>query len=1315
MIQIKYFPVLILFILSQHFAFSQDRYWVATTASSWNSNNWSNIAGGLPDGLGAPSSVQNAIFSSSNPANCSVNIAVSIEAIQINAGYTGTIDFNGNSFVINGGNDNIFADGVITDMTNSTTLNITSTAITTFSGTLFNVPLSVLSDRLYLNGSTFNFFSTLNKTGAGNDISNGGNIFNGPVSITNSGTAYLTMGNTSPDIFNRDLNLYNHGSNKILIAHNSLGNQFNGNVSLNTTSGDGIGFGQGAGANSSTLAADQLIYIGSDDFLTGNLEIKNFTQLGNIAQSIDVAGNAKIIFGSSTVFNASLSLSGPSITITGSTFNSTMTMIKTGQSSDLSSGNNTFNGSTQIINSGSGYFGMGNGSPDIFNDNLTITNSGSNHFFLAYNSIGNIVGKNLIINNFTTTNRDNIYISNDSGSTLTVTGDTRVINNGTGNKSNVYLGFSGSINFIGSLDLENIGNGIKSAIHLNYNPSSNNTYNENIKLTSTYGAGILFGNVGGTGVLASSKTINIQTAFTSGFLTFRNFTQNGNTPQSIVLSDSATFFSYDSDWGGDVNFVGPRIKTQGTQYRGKAYLEKTGSKNDNSLGQNIFDDITEIVNSGDGNFKLGKTFGDVFNSDLIVHNLGQSNTFIAHNSPGNEFNGKVFFYNLATDTTLNTCRINNGLNAISTFSDSVFFINAGNGYNQFQINRKGFATFNGPVTFQNLGTHSDNAIFCNRKTTGGVFNSNITVECNNGLGVFFGQGNGPTTLSPGATINVGLLGFTHGELYLKSFTQLGNTPQNINLTGSTKLTHFNSQWNGSVNFISPRIYMRTTVFNGDTYLEKSNNIDDDCYGDCTFNSPTTIHNSSSSRFTLCNNKGNDFNSSVTYIQSGSGILFPAYNNACTYAGDINIDYPISEQAVFASNNNGKVIMDGNLIQSINDVGNSQSPIIRRLEMNKNLNELNLNIPISISHELNLIKGLINTSALNLLTILDNGTLLTASNASYIEGPVEKIGDDSFTFPIGNGGFYRPISISAPSNSNSSFIGEYFLSNPSSAYNTFIKDPSLELISTCEYWNLERTEGNSNVFVTLSWNDSTGCGLKNLPQLKIARWDGNMWKDHGNSNTTASTISTGSPVNNFSPFTFTQFQPSLPVELLNFEAQRLNPTSVQIDWTTETETNNSGFEIQRMYDNESTFSKINWIEGAGNSLNVLNYKLIDENNYSGVAYYRLKQIDFDGTSSYSEIRSVIGVSREENIGITVFPNPVLEENLKVSLENLPQDTKSACLKIVAANGKHVYKNIISCIPHQIIEIEHIGSLTPGMYTLQLILNDGQQRLAKFIKQ
>ncbi len=91
--------------------------------------------------------------------------------------------------------------------------------------------------------------------------------------------------------------------------------------------------------------------------------------------------------------------------------------------------------------------------------------------------------------------------------------------------------------------------------------------------------GIYFGSSSGTGTLAAGKTVTIGAGgFIAGRLQFRNFTQLGNTPQTLVLDASGTGYIelYDSDWGGDINFSAPRITSRGTQYKGTTVLTKVG-------------------------------------------------------------------------------------------------------------------------------------------------------------------------------------------------------------------------------------------------------------------------------------------------------------------------------------------------------------------------------------------------------------------------------------------------------------------------------------------------------------------------------------------------------------------------------------------------------------------------------------------------------------------------------------------------------------------------------------------------------------------
>ena len=82
------------------------------------------------------------------------------------------------------------------------------------------------SPTLYLNGCTFNGTSNLTKTGTTGDYSAGGNTFNGICSITNSGSSFLLLGNTNPDIWNNDVTFTDNGSERVLPCWASIGNQF---------------------------------------------------------------------------------------------------------------------------------------------------------------------------------------------------------------------------------------------------------------------------------------------------------------------------------------------------------------------------------------------------------------------------------------------------------------------------------------------------------------------------------------------------------------------------------------------------------------------------------------------------------------------------------------------------------------------------------------------------------------------------------------------------------------------------------------------------------------------------------------------------------------------------------------------------------------------------------------------------------------------------------------------------------------------------------------------------------------------------------
>jgi len=111
---------------------------------------------------------------------------------------------------------------------------------------------------------------------------------------------------------------------------------------------------------------------------------------------------------------------------------------------------------------------------------------------------------------------------------------------------------------------------------------------------------------------------------------------------------------------------------------------------------------------------------------------------------------------------------------------------------------------------------------------------------------------------------------------------------------------------------------------------------------------------------------------------------------------------------------------------------------------------------------------------------------------------------------------------------------------------------------------------------------------------------------------------------------------VPVELISFSVSII-PTGVELNWSTATELNNDGFEIQKKTDN-GEFISIGFVKGQGTSTQKNDYSFIDKNTNSGKYLYRLKQIDFDGNYEYSNVlevdfNTITTYTLEQN-----YPNP-----------------------------------------------------------------------------
>jgi hypothetical protein len=165
--------------------------------------------------------------------------------------------------------------------------------------------------------------------------------------------------------------------------------------------------------------------------------------------------------------------------------------------------------------------------------------------------------------------------------------------------------------------------------------------------------------------------------------------------------------------------------------------------------------------------------------------------------------------------------------------------------------------------------------------------------------------------------------------------------------------------------------------------------------------------------------------------------------------------------------------------------------------------------------------------------------------------------------------------------------------------------------------------------------------------------------------------------------------SLPVELTFFKAKASN-NDVKLYWQTASEKNNKGFDIERSVD-AKTWGKIGGVKGQGESNIIIDYSFEDKYPLSILTYYRLKQVDFDGKESYSNIESVS--LYKKNISFVIYPNPVNNKEATITLD---EDLLEGTFTVINSIGSIVKKEkILSKNP-----TIDLRNLTKGIYIFNI---------------
>ncbi|TAE68714.1 MAG: BspA family leucine-rich repeat surface protein [Bacteroidetes bacterium] len=192
------------------------------------------------------------------------------------------------------------------------------------------------------------------------------------------------------------------------------------------------------------------------------------------------------------------------------------------------------------------------------------------------------------------------------------------------------------------------------------------------------------------------------------------------------------------------------------------------------------------------------------------------------------------------------------------------------------------------------------------------------------------------------------------------------------------------------------------------------------------------------------------------------------------------------------------------------------------------------------------------------------------------------------------------------------------------------------------------------------------------------------------NTTKVIQFTGLTQTSFSQFEISSTSSPLPVTLLSFEGKRKDENNIILEWKTAIEVNNKGFEIETSK-NLTEFTTIGFVDGKGNTNNVNNYQFESKNKED--IYYRLKQIDFNGSFSYSNI---IFIKGNEDI-IKIYPNPTTA-NININVDNWKNGNKTT-FELFDLQGKSIVKESIKA-NRTILNTEN---LQKGIYILEIIQN------------
>ncbi len=424
------------------------------------------------------------------------------------------------------------------------------------------------------------------------------------------------------------------------------------------------------------------------------------------------------------------------------------------------------------------------------------------------------------------------------------------------------------------------------------------------------------------------------------------------------------------------------------------------------------------------------------------------------------------------------------------------------------------------------------------------------------------------------------------------------------------------------------------------------------------------------------------------IFSASGNFTNTSSATLTNNGNLYIRGNISNAQASMSAGTGTLFLNGTSAQSIN----GSQPFKTNHFNSNNATGITLNNNLSVAGLHTFTAGLITTSATPNFMMYEAGASYTGlADSRHVNGWVKKIGNTDFAFPVGNGTYFRTVSLTSLT-ANSEFNVRHNGAITPNRLNVF--NP-LVYIDTSEYWTINKISGAA-ARVFMNWDNSkVPFPSLMMTDIRVAHYDGSFWRNiggaaSGNQSTTGSLTSNSVSVFN-NNFTFGSVSYVLPLKLISFTAGRITDYT-KTNWTIGNELNVKQYELQRS-DEGINFYTLS-VQTANNQNRTEFYSYDDKKTLKGTAYYRLKIIDVFNEIKFSQ---TIAVSAASSKGMYVITNPV-----DASIDLFADDAYKGTYQytIVNSAGQQYQSGVLNIVNAGIQRIGLQSTFSPGAYILTL---------------